>query len=894
MGALTAKRWIVNQADPERAQALAQAVGVSPIIAQLLLNRGVCDAKAAHEFLYPELANLHSPFLLQDMDAAVAAIVDAVNRGRRIVIYGDYDVDGTTSTSLLLKVFRQLEVSNIQYYIPNRLDEGYGLNPEAVQQLAQSGAGLILTVDCGVTAVEEVKLANQLGMQVVVTDHHLPGLKLPEAAAVVDPHRADCQYPFSGLAGVGVAFKLAQALLHVLGKAPARWDQLGSEFLDLVALGTIADVAPIKGENRALVKYGLRQMATTRNLGLQALLDVSGLAGEQISTRSVAFGLAPRINAMGRMAEAQSVVHLLTTDDELTARAVAQQLDEHNRKRQALEAALVEEAIAVVESEGYADTDKVLVVAKAGWHHGVIGIVASRLVERYYRPVIVIALEDGVGKGSARSIDGFDLFGALKQCDSVLEGYGGHTMAAGVTVLAEKLSELRQRLNQVADSWLSAEDLVPKVGAELEVSLSDLTIDLVEQIQLLAPFGSENPQPVFASCGVPLSHTRAVGKDGRHLQLYFSPEVGVRQGVAFRQGLLAEELVGLAQIDIAYQPDINEYQGVRSVQPKVSDIRVSQSYLRESLLERVSAAVSGLPESTAYDGCSGADWVLAGEADETAAALSERPDTITAQACRWLDGRDEDKGSYLRDLLGASSNPIVVWVSRIGYAISLARNIEKAFPALDQRIAVWGENMSLSLQDEVVSHHQAHPWRVVVTDSHSLPDQLLGRHSDLVVYHCPPGPVCLGKLTQYGSKAGGAIHLLYDQADAAQAQQLLNWSWPDTERLRKTYMALQQLCPVDKEHELEALFLDIGARVKLTRAGLARALGVLEDVGLCQLDTDFVVLKAAPEKKLDLKVSVRYNTIVRHRADMETWIDLTVHRPLAGLQQLAMEAAARV
>lgn len=889
MAELAAKQWIVQQAHPAKANELAQAVGVSPITAQLLLNRGISDEKAAREFLNPSLSDLHSPFLMKDMEKAISTIVDGVEHGYPIVIYGDYDVDGVTATSLLINTFRRLGVPNVEYYIPNRLDEGYGLNSEALTWLADSGVKLVITVDCGVTGVKEVELANSLGIKMVVTDHHQPGPVLPDASAVVNPHRKDCQYPFRHLAGVGVAFKLAQGLFHFLGGEPPRWDELGFEFLDLVALGTIADITPMHGENRVLAKFGLLQMATTQNLGLQALLQVVGLDPQALSTRSVGFALAPRINAMGRMADARAAVELLTTSDQARAEAIARELDEHNKNRQALEARLLDEAVEEVEQNRYIDTDKVLVVAKEGWHHGVIGIVASRLVERYYRPVVLIALEDGVGKGSARSIEGFDLFRALQQCESVLDGYGGHTMAAGVTVAQRNIDELRRRLNQVADAWLTPEHMVPRLTADVEVSLSQLSLALVDEIQMLAPFGPENPVPVFISRGVPISSCRAVGKNGRHLQLFFGSEVEIRQGIAFGRGELSQILQSLPRVDIAYQPHINEYQGIRSVQPKIEDIKVPADCLRVSLLQRISQAARRLPEVMVYDRLEvlprpGQELGI----DEAAAACEE---TDPYGHCPWFDARGDDKGRYLRDLIGSSSNPLVIWVNRPGFAATLADNIQKAFPGLPEQVTVWSPSLPEQTKREVLLEHQVKPWRIIVTDADCLPDDFFGVHPDLVVYQLPPGPSFLGRLAVRCQKFGGQFHLLYDREDGLQARRLVEWAWPDVEKLRKVYLKLAELVRPGQPVELADILPRVCGQVQLTRTGIVRALEVLEELRLCSIETNRVVLAPAPEKKLDLDSSVRYNDIVRYKKAVDSWIRMALQLTLRGLQQMTAAVA---
>ncbi|MBO4853193.1 MAG: single-stranded-DNA-specific exonuclease RecJ, partial [Schwartzia sp.] len=497
------KKWsIIGTADASD-QAFAEQLGVSTFLAGILRRRNISDVQKARAFLNPEqLQAYYDPFLMRDMDRAVARIRQAIEASEKIVVYGDYDVDGITATTLLVRALRRLGAV-ADYYIPKR-EEGYGLHTESLKKIAEDGAGLVVTVDCGIAGTAEIDAVRGV-IDVVVTDHHLPGDTLPDAAAVVDQHRADCEYPFKDLAGVGIAFKLCQALFRVMK------DEEFDDDIELVALGTVADIVPLLSENRKLVKIGLSRMKETKLQGLRQLIDVAGLSGKEISSGQIGFMLAPRLNAAGRLETAMRGVELLMTEDENKARDIALMLNELNGERQQVEADILEQAKKQLASVDTAAA-RTLVVAGKDWHSGVIGIVASRLVDLYYRPTVVVSLQDGVGKGSCRSIKGFHLFDALTAAKDTLVQFGGHEMAAGLTVLPENIGALQEALDDYAKKNLTEEDYIPCLELEAELRPEEITINLVKELALLEPYGMSNPRPLFCCLGIWGSGAHAIGR----------------------------------------------------------------------------------------------------------------------------------------------------------------------------------------------------------------------------------------------------------------------------------------------------------------------------------------------------------------------------------------------
>lgn len=558
-------RWLLATYDEHRSEEIARECNIPLLLARLLVIRGIDTPERARSFLRIGEDQFHDPFLLDGMEPAIARIRQAVERREAICIYGDYDADGVSSTTLMIHVLRELGAS-FDYYIPNRFTEGYGLNRDALQHIYERGFKLVVTVDTGISAVEEVAYGQQLGLDIIVTDHHEPPEEIPQALAVINPKKPGCSYPFDMLAGVGVAFKLGHALF---GKPPLH-------LADLAAIGTISDLVPLIDENRLLASFGLRQLNQTRHVGLKALIRVSGLAERELTAGHVGFSLGPRINAGGRLETAEVAVKLLTTTDPVEADELAQALDQMNRERQELVQMIAEEAEALVRAHYPPEDNGVLVLAAPGWNIGVVGIVASRIVETFYRPTIILSIDEETGKakGSARSIAGFDMYQALTACKDLLLHYGGHTMAAGMTLEADQIPALRERLNQLARAWLSAEDFIPRMHVDLEVTLDQLQLDVIAQLEQLAPFGMGNPTPLVMLRQVGFRDMRKIGRGENHLKCLLTAGDLQMEAVGFQLAQAAEQIASTASLDVLGELSVNEWNGRRKPQLLIRDLAV--------------------------------------------------------------------------------------------------------------------------------------------------------------------------------------------------------------------------------------------------------------------------------------------------------------------------------
>jgi len=549
-------------------QALAAELRLPPLICRLLLVRGHATVEPAKEFLRPRLERLHSPHSLPDAAVAVERLVRAVRDAETVLIHGDYDVDGICATTLLTRSLRYFGARPVPF-IPRRLQDGYDLSEAGVRAAREAGAGLVVTCDCGTSALKPIRALCDSGIDVIVTDHHLPGGPLPECLAVLNPKRAGSEYPDRDLAAVGVAFKLMLALAEKLG-ANANFVY---NMLDLVALATIADVAPLRGENRIFARYGLRLMAETPHQGLRALMRASGVDGKTLTAGRIGFILAPRLNAAGRIGHAMQGVELLLSDSEPQSNRIARELEEMNRRRQDIDRATLEEARRRIDTIDLDNTFGI-VLAEQGWHPGVIGIVASRIVEETGRPAVLIALDGNEGKGSGRAPGPFDLHAGLSECKDLLIRFGGHKAAAGVTIEASRVAEFAQRFNDVARSKLSREDLQPELRIDAEISIDDVTDELEGVLRHFEPFGVGNPTPVFVSRGVRLSMApRIVGTDG--LKLRIATANGDRDALGWGMGDLALEIRPETVIDLAYRLERDTYQGVSRLQLRIADLRLS-------------------------------------------------------------------------------------------------------------------------------------------------------------------------------------------------------------------------------------------------------------------------------------------------------------------------------
>lgn len=567
------RRWVIPPPPPREAvESLSRTLSLPPALCRVLASRGYDDADSARNYLRPHAGHIHSPSLLASIGDAVERLSLAIRRRDTILVHGDYDVDGICATALYVRALRMMG-ARAEAFVPHRLNDGYDLTEAGIRAAQSVGASLILTGDCGIVAHEAVAAAAGAGIDVIVTDHHTPGPLLPAAVAVVNPNRVDCGYPDKGLAGVGVAYKVCCALAAEVGFPVERL----SCFLDLVAVATIADLAPLTAENRALVRWGLSILPDSPNPGIRALLVTTGLAGRgEISAGQVGYVLAPRINAVGRMGEALRGVELLLTDDPAEARRIAATLEEDNRWRREVDGQTLREALAMLETNYDPDRDRGVVLASERWHPGVIGIVASRVVEQIHRPTVMVAVGPEEGKGSARSIPGFHLYEAMRACSGHLLRFGGHKAAAGCSLLPGKLEEFRAAFDAEARARLTADQLIPEVRVDLEVSLGEMDAELYRLLKHAAPFGMGNPTPVFAARGLRVAGSpRVVGS--KHLRMTLAAADARLEAIGFGMGeRIAEVGAPGATIDVAFKLDENSWKGRTELQAKLLDIRPAE------------------------------------------------------------------------------------------------------------------------------------------------------------------------------------------------------------------------------------------------------------------------------------------------------------------------------
>lgn len=558
------KKWHLLASRQDTAQDIARQLHMAPLVAQVLVNRGIDTVDAVRSFCGDTAPAALDPFLMKGMTKSVQRLSAALDRHERIVIYGDYDVDGMTSTSILYRVFRDLG-GQPEFYIPERQAEGYGLNEDAMKQLAAERVDVLITVDCGIASHDLVAEFADV-MDIIVTDHHEPPAQIPPGFAVLNPKQPGCPYPCKQLAGAGVAYKLAQALWQYRHREPL------ADYVELAALGTIADLVPLVEENRWLAKAGLQAMQDGANVGIQALIQAAGLHPEQVTAGRIAFTLAPRLNASGRISHATKGVHLLITEDDDQAVVLAEELSLLNQERQDIERHIGEEAVRQIREDGH-EADGVLIASGQDWHVGVIGIAASRLVEAYYKPSLVIGIHDGVGKGSCRSIAGFNMYDALTSAADLLLQYGGHPMAAGFSIAESKIEALRQRLNAYAKAHLTADDYVPVVPIDAVIQAQDVTLNAVDALGRLEPYGMGNSRPVFALYGLQVREIRPIGREKQHIRLQVaSPSGTVLSGVGWSLAAACRQVLKGDTIDVAVQLERNDFNGFSTPQLVVQDM----------------------------------------------------------------------------------------------------------------------------------------------------------------------------------------------------------------------------------------------------------------------------------------------------------------------------------
>ena len=556
------KKWECYNLDNEKVEELVKKRHITNLLASILVNRGIIDGEKINVFLNPTRKDFYNPFLMPDMEIAVKRIVKAIENKEKIMIYGDYDADGITSITVLKKYLNEIGLKTGEY-IPNRLNEGYGLNKDAISKIYNDGYKLMITVDCGISGLEEVDYANSLGMEIIITDHHEPAEKLPEAIAVIDAKRKDNKYPFNQLAGVGVVFKLIQAISKELKLEEKEY----LKYLDLVCIGTISDIVPLVDENRVIAKLGLKLIEKTKNIGLKTLLNIADL--KKIDSNAISFGVAPRINACGRMGFQEEALQLFLTEDSGEATKIAKRLVQFNQERQAKEKQIFEEVIEKIEKD---DKDKkCIVLAEENWHHGVIGIVASKITEIYYKPSILICLEGDKGKGSGRSVPGFDLYTALTKCSDYIEKFGGHSMAIGITIKKENFEKLKEAIEKYAQES-NISDIMPIINIDKEINLKNINIEEVKSLELLEPFGEGNKMPLFLLRNLKIDSIRALS-GGKHLKLTLKQDNNIVDAIGFNMGDLSKEYLLGDKVDVVGTIEINSFGNKENIQINLKDIR---------------------------------------------------------------------------------------------------------------------------------------------------------------------------------------------------------------------------------------------------------------------------------------------------------------------------------
>ncbi|MEW6274550.1 MAG: single-stranded-DNA-specific exonuclease RecJ [Bacillota bacterium] len=895
------KKWVVKEANPILKQIFAQQLNVSPLLAQLLLNRGLFSLAEAAKFLYAGLSCLPDPGLLKDMDRAVERVLRAVRRREKILVYGDYDADGITGTTLLVHLLKRLG-GTVEFYIPHRLREGYGLHLEPVKRAAALGFALIITVDCGISGADVVAWAkNSQGPDFIITDHHQVPARLPPALAVINPKRDDCPYPFKDLAGVGVALKLAQALLR---ETPAPDRPAWQDYLDLTCLGTVADLVPLLGENRLLVKHGLPRLARTGRPGLKALLNITGCPEEKLATREIGFGLAPRLNAIGRMGDAGQAVKLLLCPDPETAGEIAAELEKANQQRQEEEQRVFNEALQILAEDPRLKEAKILLLASEAFHPGVTGIVASRLAEMFYRPVMLVSLEGEQGKGSGRSIPGFHLYHALFHCRQHLLSYGGHAQAAGFTLKASELNNFRQSLSSYALANLPEDLLVPQLELDAVASLTEISEQLVKELELLIPFGAGNPEPVLGCPAATILRLREVGREGNHLKVFVKENGVFRDGIGFRlAGLVAPEITEGKTVHLAFTPVLDEYNGKARVQLELKDICPGESSLDLPLEKPATdnfpspqkgfcpAAFASLPDFARfwfenYARFPGRIFLpiwsrsFPAASREAAASISPIPKTGGGKGGKIEDLRNlPGKLSRLANLTAGSGSAVIV-VNCPYQTVALAERLDGA----GSRAAFFHPSFQAENGDSLDCFRQG-KLPALVTTTGSLAQIPPGSKIErLIIYHLPFDREEWRSIFRYAANAGVAeIYLLFGQADRQAMEHYLASLAPDRDCLAYLYILMQH-CRAKNKSIADSLpeLLNALRRRGLFWAGehtVSIALAVFYELGLLKKDRQ-IYLTPAPAKKLNVRHSPTFNWGEKTKEENLRWYGHVLHAPL--------------
>ncbi len=842
------KKWLIRPHSNEIAL-MSNSLNVSEITAKILIDRGIQSIDQARTFLYPKYENLHSPWLLPDMEPAVKRIKQALENNEHITIYGDYDVDGQTSVALLLYVLRSLasDINTIDYYVPNRIEEGYGLHKEALQTIAEVSS-LVITVDCGIAAINEADFARSIGLDLIITDHHEPGLQLPEAVAVINPKCHESKYPFTELAGVGVAYKLVQALAESYGKDFCQW-------LDLVALGTVTDLVPLVDENRIFVKLGLNQLEHSSILGLRALLQVCNIK-PPYNTSDLGFKLGPRLNAVGRMGEPARGIELLISSDNEEAFKLAGVLDSENKLRQHIEVEIFTEAVSMIEANGW-NKEPVIVIANEKWHAGVIGIVASRLVEKYYRPTVVIAIEDGVGKGSARSISGFNLYAGLGACKELLLEFGGHEMAAGLSIDVKCITALRKKLSQLAAETLSPEDFIPKVRIDSKIDLKEIDVQLLNELKLLEPFGMGNPTPVFKVSGSVLN-TRAMGIDGDHLRCCIQDQDGeMIEAVGFGMYQAMQDYEKYReQIDFAVYPQ-HGYYDPNKFELILRDFRISgeaETYIEDWIISRY-------------------PWVLPQTFQDVSHIHTpldiDNPVINRCSGVNIIDCRGSwDKKKELMTRSGAHKH-VLIYTASPERALTLCRSLRIAVPNGNKFIGFEHELITEAERQELNELIDFGTLRWIVSTGVWLSNR---KWDQIVLYDAFCDARLIYNLINQLNTQGELI-FLYGKKDCHWLQGKVQSMFPNREILARFYLGL-----IKNKKEISMDEIENLAKGWHLSESTMYSLGIFQELALIEKEDNIVKIMPKPAQRLDLNTSVLYNKCITKREQCLAYLQLCLER----------------
>ena len=850
------KEWQVVPSNAALKKEMSAYLGVSEIITQVLINRGITDKDIAKDFLFGGSEKLGDPYLLKDMEKVVNRIVKAIENKEKIIIYGDYDVDGMTSSALLIRVLTDLG-GVVDYYIPDRQTEGYGLNGDALKMLAETGTDLLITVDCGISAVLEIEtIKGQL--DIIITDHHEPPKLLPPAYGIINPKQEGCHYPEKNLAGVGVAFKLSQALWQKYHGQ----DHIFLNYMDIVAIGTVADIVSLTGENRILVKLGLAAIADTENIGLQALMDVCGIDRKQIDTGKIGFGIAPRLNAVGRMSSANHGVELLITQDRKRAQELAAELNEENIQRQAVEKEIQEAAEQLV-SEIDVNAAKVLVLVGENWHSGVIGIVASRLVEKYYRPVIMISIRDSMGKASCRSIPAFDMYDALNQCSDLLVQFGGHRQAAGLSILPDRIDELRTKLTAIANHCLTEDDYIPLLTVDCLVALQEMNMDFLNQLECLKPYGMGNSSPVFACEDLDLKDIRTLGKEAQHLKLKVAQNNCINDVVAWRLGELAGSLQEKHKVDVAFFPEVNEWQGRHTIQLRAHDVRqvemteLDQLYILDSNHYQLQ---NSYEDSFAED----RSWDLANP-------------TILLEDARQID----DKLGYVLELIKKQEKTVIV-LNTPQEVYHLAMEIRRCLPKYKGKIGIYHSGLQAAWQAKIEKWFIEEKINVVIATHVFIAKCDVKDSRHLVLYSLPftmEDLIKQCKATGHDGKPS-TVHLLFNEQESEKNKCLLGELRPERILVGQVYLALKNhQGPITDQQVSQLIWSKY--QVAVSQYSVKIAIKILEELELLQCTinghTNNIQLLPKPQEKLDIIQSVTFRQGLHLKDEFVKFVEKIMH-----------------